>query len=49
MINKIDKEIAFIYNAQKLENDDKTKLNVLFGSNKSPNILVNDLKNLISG
>lgn len=47
MINKIDKKITFIYNAKKLENDDKTKLTVLFGSNKNPTIMVLGLDNLI--
>ena len=47
LINKIDKKIAFIYNAKKLENDDETKLSVLFGSNKNPTIMVLDLNNLI--
>ena len=49
LINRTDGKIGFIYNAQLLKNDDKTKLKVFFGSEKNPRIMVNELNNLIGG
>ena len=49
LINRTDGKIVFIYNAQLLKNDDKTKLKVFFGSEKNPRIMVNELNNLIGG
>ena len=49
LIKQKEKGVVFLYNAKKLELGNKTKIEDLFPCNSNPEIIVNDIHNLIKG
>ena len=44
----LENEMVFIYNAQKIQIDNKTKLKKLFNIDRQPSITVNDVNSIIA-
>ena len=44
----LENEMVFIYNAQKIQIDNKTKLKKLFNIDRHPSITVNDVNSIIA-
>jgi len=47
IINSVPKDLVFLYNAQQYKPSDTIKLKDLFGENKMPKIVINDIGNII--